>query len=304
MDAIANPYAPASRIASRSPSSARGQFGVPQKAVGGLADRTDDVGDDGPVIWNGIHIFDFMRGLVQRRPQEVVHPGVGDHERLAALLLDVEHARQQHARRAGDGAARLDQGAERPARERGEHGRGVGFRRHGRLADPDSSADVECFDRKAGRGQALRQARQVPRGLGERPGLQDLASDVRLNADHADAGKAAGLLEDRARPPDVHAELVLLQARRDVRMRLRVDVRVDPQGHSRRLAALPRDRVDLLDLPLGLGVEGEDPGRDARRDLVVRLAHAGEDDPFRRDPALQRRAQLAAGHDVGARAEA
>src|SRR5204862_5679343 len=49
--------------------------------------------------------------------------------------------------------------------------------------------------------------------------------------------------------------------------------------------------------------EGENPGRDAVRDLFVGLADSGEDDLLGRESAGESRAQLAAGDDVRAGAE-
>ena len=60
---------------------------------------------------------------------------------------------------------------------------------------------------------------------------------------------------------------------------------------------------DLLELPLGLGVEREDSGLQSKSDLRLRLADAGKDDPLRGEPALQSGAQLAARDDVRAGAE-
>ena len=184
-------------MASRSPSSARPIAASRRKASAVSQTGPDDVADDRPVIWNGIHVFDSVRGLVERGPQQIVHPGVGDDEGLAALLLDVEHARQQHAGGPGDRAAGLDEHAEGPAGERGQHRRGVGFRRHAPLSPipmPPPMSSVSIGNPAAARSCAS--ADEIPGRRGQRTGLQDLAPDVRLDADHPDAGQPAGLLED------------------------------------------------------------------------------------------------------------
>ena len=103
---------------------------------------------------------------------------------------------------------------------------------------------------------------------------------------------------------DVDSELVLLQARRDVGMRARVDVGVDAQGDPRPPSRGARGRVgDALDLPLRLRVESQEARLDAGADLLVRLPDAGEDDPLGRESAFEAGAQLAARDDIRARAE-
>ena len=139
----------------------------------------------------------------------------------------------------------------------------------------------------SGKPAALRvcaRARELAGRLGERPGLEDLASDVGLDADHADAGKPASLLEDLAGAPDVHAELVVLQARRDVRVRLRVDVRVDPQGDPRRFARRPASAsifsISRSDSALKARIPAATPAAISSSVLPT----PGEDDPVRGEP--------------------
>ena len=50
-----------------------------------------------------------MEGVVEHRADDLGHAGVHDDEQaVAGLLLDVDHARQQRARRRDDVAARLE----------------------------------------------------------------------------------------------------------------------------------------------------------------------------------------------------
>ena len=82
---------------------------------------------------------------------------------------------------------------------------------------------------------------------------------------------------------DVDAELGLPQARRDVGVRPRVDVGVDPERHPGDRAARRRRGADPRDLVLALRVPLADPVLEPERDLGVGLAHPGEDDPLGRE---------------------
>ena len=125
-----------------------------------------------------------------------------------------------------------------------------------------------------------------------------------LDAADLDPRQAPRPAEDVRGGGDVHAELVVAQAGRDVRMGARVDVGVDAQGHPHRPARGRRGGGDPRDLGLALRVELADAPLDAQRDLRVALADAREDDPVRGEAGAQRGAELAAGHDVRPRAEA
>src|SRR5207245_2234776 len=111
----------------------------------------------------------------------------------------------------------------------------------------------------------------------------DLAADVRLDSGHGEVLQAPRAAEDLTRHADVHSELVVLQAGRDVGMSLRVDVRIDTQGDPCLLPLPPGLRVDLLHLALRLRVEREKARGDTGPDLLLRLADPREDNPVRRE---------------------
>ena len=74
------------------------------------------------------HRADVVVRVVERRADEIVHPGIDDDEGLGLAALHVEHARDQDAGIADDEAARLeDQPAAEPARRALDHGR-IGVR--------------------------------------------------------------------------------------------------------------------------------------------------------------------------------
>ena len=80
-----------------------------------------------------------------------------------------------------------------------------------------------------------------------------------------------------------HTELVALQPGRDVRMAPGVDVWIDAQGDARFATERARHRGDAIEFPGRFGVDRSDPLSDRELELVVRLAHAGEDDVRRRE---------------------
>ena len=75
----------------------------------------------------------------------------------------------------------------------------------------------------------------------ERLHVGDLRTDVHVDADDGEAGQGAGAVIDGTGARDRHAELVLRLAGRDLGVGARVDVRVDPDGDARRLAARAGD---------------------------------------------------------------
>ncbi len=254
-----------------------GQPRIVLEAIRALADRPDDVGHDLRAR-SKPHRLDGMKGLVQRRTQEVVHRGVDDDEGLIPLALDPEDPGHERAGRPCNRAPRLDQDPPGETFEGRENRRGVGLGRQRVGPDADPASDVDGLDRKPGGRKLAARATRAP--ARSRPAARTGGSGCRC------APGCPRVAHGRARAParrsrergDVDAELVLLQARRDVGVGARVDVRVDPQGDARGAAERPGRGVDPFDLALGLGVEGEDAGLDPDADLLVRLADAGEDD--------------------------
>ena len=124
-----------------------------------------------------------------------------------------------------------------------------------------------------------------------------------VDAHHLQRRQVLDRLVLRQRPPDVDAELALAQSGRDVRMRLGVHVRIDPQGHARRSPQFRGDLADAAQLLIRLHVEHEDVGLEGVRDLLAGLPHAGVHDPLRRDAGREPAEQFAARHHVQAAPE-
>ena len=125
----------------------------------------------------------------------------------------------------------------------------------------------------------------------------DLRADVHVDPDRHQPAAAGHVADQAAGHGNRHTELVVAQAGRDVRMALRVDVGIDPQRDAGGHAVRRRQLVEALELARrldvdGVHVEGHGAGQFGRR-----LAHPGEDDLARREPAAQRDVDLA--HRVG-----
>jgi len=113
------------------------------------------------VLRQGLHGPDVVVALVERRADQVVHPGVDDHELLLATLLAIQNARQQDARVAGDVAAGLKGDLVRlPLQQRHER-LGVLGHRQGLIGPlivhAEPAADVEPLDLVAALGQPVDQ---------------------------------------------------------------------------------------------------------------------------------------------------
>lgn len=106
-----------------------------------------------------------------------------------------------------------------------------------------------------------------------------------------------------ARVVERDTELVCLQPRRDVRMRLRVDVRIHPQRHGRALAERCRDGVQPVELRDRFDVEALHACFECDAHFVGALADAREHDVPRAAARREHARELAARHDVEARAE-
>ncbi len=77
-------------------------------------------------------------------------------------------------------------------------------------------------------------------GIVEGLQLGDLAADMHVDAGDFDTGQLGGMRIDGASAFPGNAELVFLLAGRDLRMRLRIDVRIDAEGDRCLLAGLDR----------------------------------------------------------------
>ena len=136
------------------------------------------------------------------------------------------------------------------------------------------------------------------------PVVDDLRADVAVDADHLDRRQLRRARERATRVSVGDAELVGAQARRDVGMRLRIDVGVDAQADARPPAGGLSDDAQQLELADAFDVEAEDAERERALHLRACLADAREDDPLRRAAGGEDALELAARDDVEAAAAA
>jgi hypothetical protein len=124
-----------------------------------------------------------------------------------------------------------------------------------------------------------------------------------VDADEPQRGGGEPVAVDGSGVLQRDAELVGLQAGGDVRMALRVDVRVHAERHARLPPERACDLGDAIELSGRLGVDRADVGADRVFKLRAGLADAGEDDIARRESGAERDVDLAAGVRIGAAAE-
>ena len=104
---------------------------------------------------------------------------------------------------------------------------------------------------------------------------------------------------DAARLLNGDAKLVRAKACRDVRMALRVDVRIHPKRHPGRQSFGTRDGRDPVDLTRRLRVDGADATGDCMGQFIARLPDPGQDDIRSLEARVQRHPHFAAGVRVG-----
>ena len=136
--------------------------------------------------------------LVKRRPDQIVHGRIHHHEFLGRRLLPVEHAREQHAGRADDGAARLDHHRQAVAlilsRSFRMNPRISGAWSDASVRHAKPAAQVDFANVVSGVAQPLDQRQHLIHGLQNRIGIQHLRADVAAYAAQVEMRRA-----DRAR---------------------------------------------------------------------------------------------------------
>ena len=128
---------------------------------------------------------------------------------------------------------------------------------------------------------------------------RELRADMHGHAHDVEVRQPAGQREGLARQVDVDAELVLLAARRDLGVRLGVDVGIHADGDVGLEAELARHRVQRLQFGRTLDVDLADARLQRRHQFRRLLADAGIDDALGRNAGGQRPLHLADRDDVG-----
>ena len=191
------------------------------------------------------------------------------------------------------------EGAGERAGERVGGGRGLVA-----VGNAEAAAAIDARDRMAGGAELADEPGKDGKTLAEGGEREDLAADVNRQTHRGDSGECHGLFIERGNLGRRDAEFVLGEAGCDLGMRARVDVRVDAERHRRGAAEVLRYACERAQLIGALDIDLADAGGERMRQLLLRLADAGEDDALGRNPGGKRAGKLALADDVGAGAEA
>ena len=235
-------------IASRSPGFGSGMLAVEREEIAGLADRADHVGDDrGAAGAASRDRPDLVVRVVERRPDEVVHRRIDDHEGLAPRRASRRSRASpgcRHCRRSAGPARRSACSRDRCVARLTD--RGIGVRD---AAAARCRRDRECRGRR--RDRRARCAWPSARSVRTKSDSSAKASSNGASSviwlpicmstpTTLMPGSLRGAGIDLARAADRDAELVLRLAGRDLGVGLRVDVGIDAQRDVRACGPSPR----------------------------------------------------------------
>ena len=128
--------------------------------------------------------------------------------------------------------------------------------------------------------------------------FEQLTSDVEVKTDDGDIGQLHRYIQHLVQHLHRDTKLVLAQARSDVLVRVRIDIRVHADSHTRLLALGNSQLADDLQLWDGFNVETSNVGIQSEVDFPVGLTDTGEDHLRRRETSLQASLNLTAAHAV------
>ena len=223
-------------------------------------------------------------------------------------MLHIDDLRNQEPRVPGDEPSRLDLDLAAEVAHRAADQLAVFHRERRRGVRPlvgnaEPPAKVEPPDIVPVGAKRARKLRHLEIGRLEGREVRQLAADVDVDPHDLDPRQPRGLGIDLARPGNGNPELVVIAPRRDLLVRLRVDVGVHPHGDGRDRPHLRRHRGKPGELRLALHVELADPALERHAHLARGLAHPGKDDPVAGHACGLRAQVLAARHHVHARSE-
>ena len=175
-----------------------------------------------------------MIGLIQRRPDQIVHRRIDDGEGLGLSALHIEDAGDEDAGIGGDQAPRLEQKLAAEIADSLPHELAVfGGKRRGRLVaaigHAEAAAEIDEVDGEAVGPELVDELLEQRESVAEGSKVGDLAADMHMHAARIDAGKCRGKTIKRKRLAVGNAEFVLGLAGGDLVMGLRVDVGIDAE---------------------------------------------------------------------------
>ena len=227
-----------------------------------------------------IHLDDVHPGAIERGAQHVVHAGIDQREVAGLARLQVLDPGQQHASIGDDGAARLEQQGQIPARQLLLQRFGILGRMGwllGTIVDPQTAAHIQMVDMNPFRRQTVDQPQQLVSRFHKGIQFSELRADMAIHPDDLDVRHRGRLAIDGWRQLDGNAELVLLEAGGDIGVSTGIDIRIDPYRYPRLLAHAARHPVEALQLGFRLQIEAEDLFFQREAHLGLALGHPGED---------------------------
>ena len=224
-----------------------------------------------------IHLDDVHPGAVERGAQHVVHAGIDQREVAGLARLQVLDPSQQHAGIGDDGAARLEQQGQIPARQLllerfGILGRMGGLL--GTVVDPKAATHVQMMDMNPFRRQTIDQPQQLVSRFHKGIQFSELRADMAIHPDDLDVRHRGRLAIDGGCQLDGNAELVLLEAGGDIGVSTGIDIRIDPHRDASLLAHAARHPIEALQLGFRLQIEAEDLFIQRQAHLRFTLGHA------------------------------
>ena len=163
-------------------------------------------------------------------------------------------------------------------------------------------AQVEVLEQDARTRDAPDDLQHLADGEAERFQVEELGTDVAGDADGLEVPVRRGAPVELERGRCVHAELVLAEARRHVRVGLRVHVGVHADRDRRDDAQARGDLADALEFRGRFDVDGTHPCAEGRLDLGLGLPDPREDDLRRIAAGREDAGEFPAGDDVEAEA--
>ena len=220
-----------------------------------------------------------MKGVIERRANQVVHRRVDDDKIPGVALLHIDHLGDQDAGIADDQAARLEDDLETKRGHMLANDRRISVRQWRRLVvgtvgNAQPAAEVDVLDGVAVGTQLADQVDEQREGVVERLQFGDLAADMGVDAGDADAGQRRGPGVDMAGALPGYAEFVLGLAGRDLAMGPGIDVRVDAHRDGGDDTGCDGTSRKQLQLGLGFDVEAVNAGGKREIHLARRLADA------------------------------
>ena len=153
-------------------------------------------------------------------------------------------------------------------------------------------------------GQRIYHRKQCLECVDQRFELGDLRTDVAVDADDLEFRRDLGAPVELQRKVHGYAELVLLEACGDIRVRVSVNVGIDPNGNWRGQPQTLRVLDEPIELRFTFDIEAFDGQLERKIQFLAGFSHTGKHHPCGVAAGPQDPFELAAGNDVEPRPEA